>query len=92
MKGCHTSFIAIEGYAWWKWYLELLDDAYMRLADDVLKSVGFLCLKVKGAKEQLDIIGTAFFVSVLSEMFPETLAYLYLVTARHNITDAKKKF
>jgi hypothetical protein len=81
---CDRRFCGVE-----KWYLEPPDDALMRLPDDVLKSVSFLCLKEKGAKEVVHVIGTAFFAAILSEMFPQTLAYLYLVTARHNITDAK---
>jgi hypothetical protein len=72
-----------------RWYYEPPDDVMMRLPANILKCVSFICLKEKGSIEKLHFIGTAFFASVLSEMFPQSLAYLYLVTARHNITEAK---
>jgi len=61
----------------------------MRISDDVLKSVCFLCVKARARRAPLHFFGTAFLVSVLSEVSPADLCYVYLVTARHNITEAR---
>ena len=61
----------------------------MRLPDDVLKCVLFLCLKEQGNKEKIHLFGTAFFATVPSTTFPERYSHLYLITARHNIEDAE---
>lgn len=61
----------------------------MRLPDDVLKCVLFLCLKQHGNRERLHFFGTAFFASVPSTTCPQQYSHLYLVTARHNIQEAK---
>lgn len=61
----------------------------MRIPDDVLKSVCFLCVKERVRPEQHHLFGTAFLVSVLSDVSPADSCYVYLVTARHNITKAR---
>src|SRR5262249_48215108 len=62
--------------------------ATMRLTDDALKSVVFLC--VEGSGEEMHFGGTAFFVAVRSETVPEK-RYGYLVTAKHNVESAKRR-
>lgn len=59
----------------------------MRLPDDVLKCVCFLCLKNRQGRERF--FGTAFFASIRSEMSPRDIAYSYLITARHNIKEVE---
>jgi hypothetical protein len=53
----------------------------MELTNDILNCVCFLCLKQKVPKEGLHFVGTAFFASSGSNSF--------LITARHNIQEAK---
>ncbi len=51
---------------------------------DFLQCVCFLCAKrAEGGTEYFEYGGTAFFVSVPSEAYPDEYAHLYLVTARH---------
>ncbi len=60
------------------------NDANMRIPDDFLKSVCFLCVQDKG---KWKFGGTAFFVAVPVEGDP-THSYIYLVTAKHCIDKA----
>ena len=63
----------------------------MRLPDDFLKSVCFLCVKqIRDGQERYQYGGTAFFVSIPSEVYPNDVAYLYAVTARHNVVKASE--
>lgn len=50
----------------------------MRVPDAILECVGFLCLKREG---KYDVIGNAFFVTVLSD--DKTREFYYLITAKH---------
>ena len=72
-----------------RWYYNKPKDANMRLPDEVIDSVCFLCVKARDDYGEYDhFIGTAFFVSC---RFPSSAhPYTYLVTARHVIKGAKK--
>ena len=74
-----------------RWYIGRPKDADMRIPDDVLDSVCFICVKVPGGHgAEVDFfIGTGFFVSVPSR-HPD-INYLYLVTARHVLDGARKQ-
>ena len=62
----------------------------MRLPDQILKCVCFLCVKDIGSEgETMTYGGTGFFVSVPSESIPGR-NYVYLVTAKHNVEKAKR--
>jgi hypothetical protein len=62
----------------------------MRIPDDNLHSVCFLCVKVRDADgfESDYFIGTGFFVSIESRLFSGG-RHFYLVTAKHVIEDTK---
>src|SRR6058998_3783527 len=61
----------------------------MRLPDEMLQTVCFLCVKTKKAGQDFfQYGGTGFFVSVQSETYPDKLQYVYMVTARHNVERA----
>jgi hypothetical protein len=63
-------------------------DANMRIPNDYLESVCFICVKVQGVAGEDDFfIGTGFFCSVNSSL--PGLRHSYLVTDRHVIQDAK---
>ncbi len=62
----------------------------MRLPDEVLKSVCSLCIKgTQRGGQGFRYGGTAFFVALRSEVHPSA-AYIYLVTARHNVDRAQR--
>jgi hypothetical protein len=66
-----------------RWWLTPPKDGKMRVPDQVRESVVFVGrLIAYGTEERQRPLGTAFFVSVPSEAFPD-VTYLYLVTARH---------
>src|SRR5438067_650180 len=58
----------------------------MRLPDDLLQCVCFLCIK-RGAG--FEFAGTAFFVGHPSDTHPE-VSYVYLVTAKHCVVAGEK--
>lgn len=58
----------------------------MRVPDEVLQCVCFLCVKDRG---RYHYGGTGFFASMPSEKYPED-SYVYIVTARHCIEKAKQ--
>jgi hypothetical protein len=63
----------------------------MRVPDEFLGSVGFVCVKrVRDGVERFDIGGTGFFVKVPSETYPNEIEYTYFVTAKHNVERASK--
>jgi len=62
----------------------------MRVPDNAIESVAFVCIKgIDNGVEHYTIGGTAFFVSIPSETDPD-IGYVYLVTARHCIDAAKE--
>lgn len=64
----------------------------MRVPDDVLDSVCFLCVKErKDGVERFRCGGTAFFVGQSIDGYPDA-AISYLVTARHNVEQAKSGY
>lgn len=75
-----------------RWYYGKPEDADMRIPRDVVKSVGFLCVKATDDYGQLydHFIGTAFFVFSHLEAEPHT-PFIYLVTADHVLQDAMEK-
>lgn len=63
-------------------------DAAMRVPDEVLKSVAFLCIRtIEDGVEKYRYCGTGFFVAVPSIVNPER-NFIYFVTARHNVQKA----
>jgi trypsin-like peptidase len=73
-----------------RWVFGDPDDANMRIPDDNLEAVVFLCVKVRdaGGFESDYFIGTGFFVSIDSTLFSGGRHY-YLVTAKHVIEDTR---
>jgi len=73
-----------------RYYLGRPIDFDMRVPDEIRDCVVFLCVQVgqEGA-QRFRYGGTAFFVSTPSETRPDA-AYVYLVTARHNIEKSKQ--
>lgn len=71
-----------------RWYIGKPKDANMRIADDHIECVCFLCVKVPAPEGEMDFfIGTCFFMGVPSAIAGRRFSYL--VTARHVIEDAK---
>lgn len=73
-----------------RWYIGKPEDADMRIPDNHLDCVCFICVKVKnsfGAEEDF-FIGTGFYVTVPGTLLPN-FRFMYLVTARHIIKDAE---
>lgn len=60
----------------------------MRLPDEMLNAVCFLCTGEAGQLQSFKYGGTAFFVSIPSERYPNQFQHIYLVTAKHNIERA----
>ena len=73
-----------------KWYYTAPEDAAMRIPDMLTQCVCYICVKyVKGEfAGQYKPIGTAFFVGVMVENYE----FIYLVTAKHNLTKIYKLF
>lgn len=62
----------------------------VRLPDEMLKTVCFLCVKQTAhGQDSFQFGGTGFFVTVPSLAHPNDIYYMYLVTARHNIEKAE---
>ena len=59
----------------------------MRMPDEVLQCVCFLCVKDRG---RYHYGGTGFFVSIPSEKYPKDYSFVYIVTAKHCIERAKQ--
>lgn len=59
----------------------------MRLPDEILKSVCFLCVHTGKSEFSFQYGGTAFFISIPSETNQNT-HHVYLVTAKHNVDRA----
>jgi hypothetical protein len=57
----------------------------MRVPDTITRCVGFLGAPSADDPEEIVVRGTAFFVSVPSEMRPESRRYEHLVTAQHSL-------
>ena len=58
----------------------------MRIPDDILKCVCFLCVRTMDrGREVFKFGGTGFFISVPSEERPDETNYIYLITAKHNV-------
>ena len=73
-----------------KWYIGMPKDALMRVPDDILRCVCFLCVKeTKDGSDRFHYGGTGFFVSLPSESQPDT-SHIYVVTAAHNIEKAQR--
>jgi hypothetical protein len=73
-----------------RWVFGDPDDTKMRIPDDNLDSVCFLCVKVRDAAgfEYDYFIGTGFFVSIDSTLISGGRHY-YLVTAKHVIENTR---
>ena len=71
-----------------KWYIGPLRGLDMRIPGQVLLSVGFLFIKNQKTGNFQEV-GTAFFVHLKSEAHSED-RFIYLVTAKHIIDEAKK--
>ncbi len=73
------------------WNLRRPETELMRIPDHAIKSVVFLCVKTTNGKnkEKFLIGGTAFFVGIPFEGEPSSTC-IYLITAKHNIEEAKK--
>ncbi len=71
-----------------KWYHKPPEDVNMRIPNDLLKSVCFLCVKIQKGKNagRFQYFGTAFFVGIREEDW----TFTYLVTARHVIDEARR--
>lgn len=67
-----------------KWYNFPPSDANMRIPNELLHSVCFLCVKYQ---EQYQAIGTAFFVKFSKDEFD----FCHLFTAKHIIDEVKKQ-
>src|SRR5260370_38637261 len=66
------------------------DSVYMIIPEAFLECVCFLCLKPKNRNGPVHMFGTAFFVGTKAESGGENYSnHAFLVTARHNLTDAK---
>jgi hypothetical protein len=69
-----------------RWYYRKPDDANMFVPEQIPKCVCFLAVKAQSEYGEYDhFIGTAFFVG----MPFQSGHYLYLVTARHTVREAK---
>lgn len=80
---CDTRIGGIE-----KWYYLTPKDAEMRIPDDLLDTVCFLCVKVQGKYGLIDyFIGTGFLIGRPSKQ--SGFNFTYLVTARHVLDDAR---
>jgi len=68
------------------------EDANMRVPNEVLKCVCFLCVKSVSGQgiEQYSYGGTGFFVGIQSDKHKD-LTYVYLITAKHCIQKAEGK-
>jgi hypothetical protein len=69
-----------------RWTLGNPDNANMRVPEQTLDSVGFLCTRRQGGG--LDYIGNAFFIET-SEECGEEAGYHYLVTAKHVVDEGQ---
>lgn len=71
-----------------KWYHKPPKDAYMRIPDELLNNVCFICVKVQGGKNagEYQAFGTAFFVVVDEDNW----AFSYLATAKHLLDEARR--
>jgi len=81
---CDTRLGGIE-----RWSIGLPEDAKMRIPDEILQAVCFLC--IKDTRQSPSVVrygGTGFFVSIPSETNPDA-QYSYLITARHCVERAK---
>jgi len=70
-----------------KWSLGLPKGVDMRVPDEVLLSVCFLC--TKNVKGEYAAVGTGFFVNVKSENYPDN-RFIHLVTAKHLIEKSQE--
>lgn len=62
----------------------------MRVPDEILKSVFYLCIKqTRSGLEQFHYGGTGFWVSIKSQTHDDIL-YSYLITAKHNVEKAQQ--
>jgi len=81
---CDTRLGGVE-----RWSIGLAEDAKMRIPDEILQSVCFLCVEDKRQGQSiLRYGGTGFFVSIPSETNPN-IGHIYLITARHCVERAK---
>lgn len=72
-----------------KWYHTPPEGANMRIPDELLNSVCFLCVKIQSGKNagRFQYLGTGFFVGITQEVGYD---FCYLVTAQHIIDEAKR--
>ena len=71
-----------------KWYHTVPKDAYMRIPDELIKSVCFISVKLPDGdgKFLMTTLGTGFFV----ELTEGDYSCRYLITAKHVLDDAKR--
>jgi hypothetical protein len=72
-----------------RWYCDKPKGADLRLPDYVKTTVCFLCVESAG---KTLYGGTGFFLSIRSTVFPESINFTYLVTAKHCVTKAYSKY
>jgi hypothetical protein len=75
-----------------RWFLTLQKDYTMRVPDEMRRCVVFVGIERsrKGGQHERVLGGTAFFVAVPSERFPDTY-YEYIVTAKHVVAAIGEK-
>lgn len=71
-----------------KWYRVPPSNANMRIPNELIKCVCYLCVKIQGGdnKGKYQTLGTAFFIGVQEGEWDFT----YLITARHLLEDAER--
>lgn len=80
---CDSRLFGVE-----RWYYDKPKDADMRVPDEILESICFLCVKVQGEGSVFDhFIGTGCFIQIPSTL--TNMGFCYLLTDKHVIEGAK---
>src|SRR5258706_11531218 len=89
LRSANLEAVRISGWPAGQYHIGFrLEEFDMRLPDSLKSFVCFLCGKKKTGN--YDAVGTVFFIGVRFRSRPDVV-YVYLVTAKHVLDDAKPK-